>query len=94
MDKIRFAVIGLGRMGRGHIAEIKSIAGDRFELAAVCDHAPDRLENLPAEWGTSYRKYSSLDELLAVRAQYVQRAEEQESGRALTGGLRVVEVCF
>ncbi|MBQ7649353.1 MAG: Gfo/Idh/MocA family oxidoreductase [Victivallales bacterium] len=64
MDKIRFAVIGLGRMGRGHIGEIRQIAGDKFELAAVCDHAPDRLENLPPEWGTSYRKYSSLDELL------------------------------
>ena len=38
--------------------------------------------------------YKTLDELLAVRAQYVQRAEEEENGRSLTGGLRVVEVCF
>ena len=55
-------------------------------------------------WGTNPNRsiavgeiqitYKSLDELLAVRAQYVQRAEEEESGRALTGGLRVVEVCF
>ena len=65
MDKIRFAVIGMGRMGRGHVEEIKKAAGDKFELAAVCDNAPDRLENLPASWGNSYRKYSSIDEVLA-----------------------------
>jgi len=55
-------------------------------------------------WGTNPNRsiavgeinitYKSLDELMSVRAQYVQRAEEEESGRALTGGLRVVEVCF
>jgi len=55
-------------------------------------------------WGTNPNRsvsvgeinitYKSLDELLAVRAQYVQRAEEEENGRSLTGGLRVVEVCF
>lgn len=64
MKKIRYAVIGLGRMGRGHIDEILAVAGDKFELVAVCDNAPDRLENLPANWGNSYQKYSSLDELL------------------------------
>ena len=51
MKKIKFAVIGLGRMGRGHIDEIRAAAGDKFELVAVCDNAPDRLENLPAAWG-------------------------------------------
>ena len=55
-------------------------------------------------WGTNPNRsisvgeisitYKTLDELLAVRAQYVQRAEEEENGRSLTGGLRVVEVCF
>ena len=55
-------------------------------------------------WGTNPNRsisvgeisitYKSLDELLAVRAQYVKRAEEEENGRSLTGGLRVVEVCF
>lgn len=64
MKKIKFAVIGLGRMGRGHIDEIRAAAGDKFELVAVCDNAPDRLENLPAAWGDNYKKYSSLDDLL------------------------------
>lgn len=64
MRKIKYAVVGLGRMGRGHIDEINAVEKDKFELVAVCDNAPDRLENLPASWGTDYKKYSSLDELL------------------------------
>ena len=65
MDKkIRFAVVGLGRMGRGQINEILKTAPERYELAAVCDVTPDRLEALPAAWGTGYRKYASLDEVL------------------------------
>ena len=64
----------------------------------------DAIDKAVRTWGTNPNRsltvgeisitYKSLDELLAVRAQYVQRAEEEESGRALTGGLRVVEVCF
>lgn len=64
----------------------------------------DAIDNAVKTWGTNPNRsisvgeisiqYKTLDELLAVRAQYVQRAEEQESGRALTGGLRVVEVKF
>lgn len=64
----------------------------------------DKIDEAIRTWGTNANRsisvgeinivYKSLDELLAVRAQYVQRAEEQESGRILTGGLRVVEVCF
>ena len=64
MNRIRFAVVGLGRMGRGQISEILRGAPSRYELAAVCDVAADRLESLPAEWGDSYRKYTSLDALL------------------------------
>jgi len=64
----------------------------------------DKIDEAVRTWGTNPNRsisvgeisisYKSLDELLAVRAQYVARAEEQESGAALTGGLRVVEVCF
>lgn len=64
----------------------------------------DAIDKAVQTWGTNPNRsiavgeinitYKSLDELLAVRAQYVARAEEQESGAALTGGLRVVEVCF
>lgn len=64
----------------------------------------DKIDEAIRTWGTNPNRsiaveginitYKTLDELLAVRAQYVQRAEEQESGRVLTGGLRVMEVCF
>ncbi len=64
MKKIRFAVVGLGRMGRGQIGEIFKYASSQYELAAVCDVCADRMENLPAEWGREYRKYTSLDDLL------------------------------
>ena len=64
MSKIRFAVVGIGRMGRGQIREILKNAPSLYELAAVCDVCADRMEGLPAEWGKDYRKYTSLDELL------------------------------
>ena len=64
MSKIRFAVVGIGRMGRGQIREILKNVPGRYELAAVCDRCADRMEGLPAEWGKEYRKYTSLDELL------------------------------
>ena len=64
MNKIRFAVVGIGRMGRGQIKEILKNVPSRYELAAVCDVCADRMEGLPAEWGGEYRKYTSLDELL------------------------------
>ena len=64
MNKIRFAVVGIGRMGRGQIREILKNVPNRYELAAVCDVCADRMEGLPAEWGKEYRKYTSLDELL------------------------------
>ena len=64
----------------------------------------DKIDDAVRTWGTNPNRsisvgeiridYKSLDDLLAVRAQYVQRAEEQESGRTLTGGLRIVEVKF
>ena len=64
----------------------------------------DSIDEAVRTWGTNPNRsiavgeinitYKSLDELMAVRDKYVQRAEEQENGRSLTGGLRVVEVCF
>ena len=64
----------------------------------------DAIDEAIRTWGTNPNRsiavgeinitYKSLDELLAVRAQYVQRAEDEERGRPLTGGLRMVEVVF
>ena len=64
----------------------------------------DKIDEAIKTWGTNPNRsisigeiridYKTLDDLLAVRAQYVQMAEAQESGRSLTGGLRVMEVKF
>ena len=62
MKKIRTAIIGMGRIGRVHAAEMVKFP-DRFEPVAVCDNAPERLCELPEKWENS-RKYASLEELL------------------------------
>ena len=64
MKKIKTAIIGLGRIAHmGHIKELLE-RKDKFEIVAVADNAPERLENLPTELA-QVRKYASLDELLA-----------------------------
>ncbi len=63
MNKIRFSTIGMGRKGLDHIQSMTRLSGC-YELAAVCDHAPERLEKLP-ECAANAKKYAALDELLA-----------------------------
>lgn len=60
--KIKVGIVGIGRIGRGHIEELAGFA-DRYEVVAVADSAPDRLENLPA-FAAKARKYPSLETLL------------------------------
>jgi UDP-N-acetyl-2-amino-2-deoxyglucuronate dehydrogenase len=59
--KIRFAVVGCGRISRNHLAAIESHSGD-IELAGVCDTNLERLTRLASEQGVA--AYSSLPELL------------------------------
>lgn len=64
----------------------------------------EKIDEAIRSWGTSPNRsisigeisitYKSLDELLAIRAQYVQQAEAEESGASPSGGVRMVEVCF
>ncbi len=64
----------------------------------------DAIDKAIQTWGTNPNRsisvgeisvtYKSLDELLSIRAQYVQQAEAEEQGRASSGGVRTVEVCF
>lgn len=64
----------------------------------------DAIDKAIETWGTNPNRslsvgeisitYKSLDELLSIRAQYVQQAEAEELGRASSGGVRAVEVCF
>lgn len=62
MKTVNFATVGIGRKGRGHISEALSYPG-LFKLSAICDNAPDRLENIPQSMADA-KKYASLDELL------------------------------
>ena len=63
MKKIKAAVIGLGRIGRmGHIPELLACP-EEFEITAVADHVPERLENLPDGLG-KVKKYPDLKSLL------------------------------
>ena len=62
--KIRVGVVGLGRIGRTHVAEFLNLA-DLYELTAVADHAPDRLADLPpAIAGGKVKTYPSLEQML------------------------------
>lgn len=59
--KIRFAVIGCGRISRNHFGALKQHA-ERAELVAVCDIDPVALAQAVQETGV--KGYSSLEEVL------------------------------
>ena len=58
MDKLKFAIIGCGRIALRHADIISSIA----ELSAVCDIKPDRAKALAEKH--SCRSYKNIEELL------------------------------
>lgn len=59
--KIRFALVGCGRISKNHIAALTQHA-DRAELVEVCDTNPESLRN--AVQATGATGYASLTELL------------------------------
>jgi len=60
--KIRFALVGCGRISKNHIEALKRHSGDA-ELVAVCDVDPTVLQT--AQSATQARAFASYDELLA-----------------------------
>jgi UDP-N-acetyl-2-amino-2-deoxyglucuronate dehydrogenase len=62
--KIRFAVVGCGRIASNHFESLKWHA-DRAELVAVCDSDPRALQVAVEKTGA--RSFRSLDELLDAR---------------------------
>jgi UDP-N-acetyl-2-amino-2-deoxyglucuronate dehydrogenase len=60
--KIRFALVGCGRIAANHIGAIKA-HGERCELTDVCDVDPARLADAVAKTGAT--GHSNLDNLLA-----------------------------
>ncbi|MBC7482633.1 MAG: Gfo/Idh/MocA family oxidoreductase, partial [Rhizobacter sp.] len=63
--KIRFALVGCGRISKNHI-EALAKHGERAEWVAVCDTRPDALQAAVAASGAP--GFASLDALLAVAA--------------------------
>ena len=61
-QKLRFAVVGCGRIAQNHFAALKQHSA-RAELVAVCDNRPQALTE--AVVGTGAQGYASLDALLA-----------------------------
>lgn len=60
--KIKFAIVGCGRIAKNHFSAIKAHC-DRAEIVAVCDIDPNALKTAVEE--TSAKPYNSLPELLA-----------------------------
>jgi UDP-N-acetyl-2-amino-2-deoxyglucuronate dehydrogenase len=60
--KLRFALVGCGRIAQNHFAALKQHA-QRVELVAVCDNQPAALEKAVALTGAA--GFASLDALLA-----------------------------
>ncbi|MGB7480515.1 MAG: Gfo/Idh/MocA family oxidoreductase [Burkholderiaceae bacterium] len=60
--KIRFALVGCGRIAQNHFAAIRQ-HGSRCELAGVCDVDPQALKSAVATTGA--QPYNSLKEMLA-----------------------------
>lgn len=100
---VRFAIFVTDSEG-----DVTALASGSF-LVSCAGRSPKRaiVEQIDAaiqSWGTNPNHsiqvgelsitYKSLSELLAIRAQYVQQAEEEETGSSATGGVRMVEVCF
>ena len=59
---LRGAIIGLGSMGRQHLACYKSI--DNVEIVAVCDSRPDHAYTFLKEWGLDIPAYDNMEELI------------------------------
>ena len=60
--KVRFAVVGCGRIAANHFGAIEKHA-DRIELAGVCDIDPTMLDNVTSK--ARVAGYGSLPELLS-----------------------------
>ncbi len=60
--KVRFALVGCGRISKNHVESLARHA-ERAELVAVCDNRPEALH--AAEQATGAQGFGSLDALLA-----------------------------
>lgn len=63
MKKIKFAIIGCGRIAQRHAEHIANFG----ELIAVCDNEFEKAEKLGVEYNVNY--YKSIDDLLSKEAE-------------------------
>ena len=83
MDKLRYAVIGLGWFGEKHCEALAGLPN--VELFALCTRRPGRLQEVAARFGVR-RAYTDYHELLAnpeVEAVSVVTMWDQHAGPAL-----------
>ncbi|MBC8229756.1 Gfo/Idh/MocA family oxidoreductase [bacterium] len=62
MSRLKYALIGCGRRGRGHLATVAEMK-DSFEIVAVCDAHPQSAEEGAARLGV--KAYTDVRELVA-----------------------------
>lgn len=74
---LRTALIGVGGMGRGHLANLIQLTkeGDRIKLVAACDVDPERFENKKVDFNldvggddydfSKFNCYTDMDDMLA-----------------------------
>ena len=92
-DKLRYALIGCGRIAPNHLAAAYANP-DKVQIAAVCDIVPERMEGvlacLPEKERAAVRRYTDYRQLLAeVKPQLC--AVATESGNHATISLDAIE---
>ena len=65
MEKIKLGIIGIGNMGSSHAQKISDGKCPDFELCAVADINPDRLEWAKENLGDSVRRFETAEDMLS-----------------------------
>lgn len=64
MGKLRFGLVGCGRIVKKHADALTAALKDTAELAAVCDIKPERAKSIGEKYGVPY--FSSYDDMLGA----------------------------
>lgn len=59
--KLRFGLIGCGRISKQHVASMQKLS--QVELKAVCDLIPQRARQYKVDWTTDYRQLIKRDDI-------------------------------
>lgn len=64
MNKLKYALIGCGRISPNHIAACLNNS-DKFEIAAVCDVSYEKMDSLCEKFGINALKYTDYKKMLS-----------------------------